>query len=90
MAGEKLARHSFKVTRESLVLLKKGLSEQKEALDAGDALQICEYLLDLHQPFSERGHREDRQLITRIDRQNSQEPPAASWSIRCHLENEKH
>lgn len=56
-----------------------------EALDAGDALQICEYLLDLHQPFFEAGHGEDRQLIARIYRQNRQEPPAAGWSIRCGL-----
>lgn len=63
---------------------------KKEALDAGDALQIREYLLDLHEPFFEAGHGEDRQLITRIYRQDRQKPPAASWSIRCRLKNKKH
>lgn len=66
------------------------LDQPAEALDAGDALQIYEDLLDLHQPFSQAGHRKDRQLITRIDGQNRQEPPAAGWSVRGRLGDQKH
>lgn len=56
------------------------------ALIVGDALQICEDVLDLHQAFFEAGHGEDRELVQWVDRQNSQEPPAASWAIRSCLD----
>lgn len=59
---------------------------EEEALVAGDALQICEDVLDLHQAFFEAGHGEDRQLVAWVDRQNSQQPPAARWTIRSCLE----
>lgn len=58
----------------------------REALVVGDALQICEDVLDLNQTFFEGGHGQDRQLVSRVDRQNSQQPPAAGWTIRSHLE----
>lgn len=89
MAGETLERHSFKMAQVFSSPFK-CLDSQKEALHAGDALQIGQYLLDLHQTFSEAGHGEDGQLITRIYRQNRQEPPAASGSIWCRLGDGKH
>lgn len=58
----------------------------REALVVGDALQICEDVLDLNQAFFEGGHGQDRQLVSRVDRQNSQQPPAAGWTIRSRLE----
>lgn len=52
----------------------------------GDALQICEDLLDLHQAVFEAAHGEHAELVSRVDGQNSQEPPAARWTVRCCLE----
>lgn len=46
-------------------------------------------MLDLHQAFSEAGHGEDRELVAWVDRQHSQEPPAASWTVRSRLEERK-
>lgn len=55
-------------------------------LVVGDALQVGKYVLDLHQPFSEADHGEDRELVPWVNRQNSQEPPAASWTVGSCLE----
>lgn len=60
--------------------------EEEEALVVGDALQIREDVLDLQQAFFESGHGEDRQLVPWVDRQNSQEPPAARWTVRSGLD----
>lgn len=57
-----------------------------EALVVGDALEICEDVLYLHQAFFEAGHGEDRELVARVDRQDSQQPPAAGWTVWSCLE----
>lgn len=59
---------------------------EEEVLVVGDALQICEDVLDLHQAFFEAGHGEDRELVPRVNRQNSQEPPTTRWTIRSCLD----
>lgn len=46
-------------------------------------------MLDFHQALSEAGHGEDRELVPRVNRQDSQEPPAASWTIGSCLEERK-
>ncbi len=59
---------------------------EEAALVVWDALQICQDVLDLHQTFFEAGHGKDRELVARVNRQNSQKPPAASGTIRSCLE----
>lgn len=58
----------------------------REALVVGDALQICEDVLDFHQTVFEAGHGEDRELVPRVDGQNGQKPPTASWTVWSRLE----
>lgn len=55
-------------------------------LVVGDALQICEYVLNLHQTLFEGGHGKHRQLVARVDGKHSQEPPAASRTVGRRLE----
>lgn len=60
-----------------------------EALVIGDVLQIRENLLNLHQAVFEAGHGENGELVPRVDGQDSQQPPAASWTVWSRLETKK-
>lgn len=62
---------------------------EEGALVVGDALQICEDLLNLHQAVFEAGHGENGELVPRVDGQNGQQPPAASWTVWSRLETER-
>ena len=43
-------------------------------------------MLDLDQAFAQRGHGKHRQLVARVDGQHGQQPPAASRTVGCRLE----
>lgn len=55
-------------------------------LVVGDALQIGEYLLNLHQTLLEGGHGKHGELVARVDGKNGQEPPAAGRTVGRRLE----
>lgn len=55
-------------------------------LVVGDALQIGENVLNLHQSLFEGGHGKHRELVARVDGKNSQEPPAAHRTVGRRLE----
>lgn len=61
----------------------------EEALVVGDALQICEDVLDLHQALFQAGQGEHRELVAWVDGQDGQEPPAARWAIGSRLQGEE-
>lgn len=67
-----------------------GEDERWKLLTVGDALQIGENVLDLHQALFEACHGEDRELVARVNGQHGQQPPAACGTVRSRLECRAH
>lgn len=58
-------------------------------LVVGEALQVGEDVLDLHQALFEGGHGKHGELVARVDGKDGQEPPAASGTVGRRLEEQE-